>query len=255
MRFSKYHGCGNDYIYMDGIHQDVPLDPAWIQKISDRHKGIGSDGLIVVLNSDVADFEMRIFNADGSEGMMCGNGLRCFARFCRDQKLTDKDELVIATKAGLRSVRRLADDLYICNMGKPVIEKRYTLDIDGVSYPMVQVSMGNPHAVTVVEDLALDVDAIGEKLSALSGYPGGINVEFVKRINENEVAARVFERGSRETMACGTGACAIAAALFTDWTQEKTVHLKGGDLKISKAGEELLMKGEAVFVYDGEITG
>ena len=254
LKFTKMHGIGNDYIYMDGISQQVPTDPKWIEKISDRHFGIGSDGLIIILPSTVADFKMRIFNADGSEAKMCGNGIRCFAKFCVDHHLTNKKVLKIETLSGIREVTLIDSDEASCAMGVPVIGQKLTVHVDEQAYRCYEVSMGNPHAVLYVDDLDLDVDYLGEQISK-QVRDDGVNVEFVQILSPDHIAIRVFERGSRETLACGTGACAAFAkshqlGLVKD---QVTVTLPGGDLQINFNNAEVIMQGPATTVYDGLI--
>ena len=240
LHFTKMEGLGNDYIYVDGINQDVCMDKEFIKKISDRHFGIGSDGMIVILPSDKYDFKMRMFNLDGSEGKMCGNGIRCFAKFIYDHKLSDKHVLEIETKAGLRIVELLFDgDKCIgakVDMGKPIltcsdIPCNYnqetmidqTIVIDDYKYNLTSISMGNPHTVTFVDDLeTLDLKKIGPKFEFHEMFPEGVNTEFVEVINDHYIKMRVWERGSGETMACGTGACAaMYASYLNNYTKIK----------------------------------
>lgn len=273
LHFTKMEGLGNDYIYIDGINQKVPMDKEFIMKISDRHYGIGSDGMIVILPSEKYDFKMRMFNLDGSEAMMCGNGIRCFAKFIYDHKLSDKHVLKIETKSGLRIVELLFDgDKCIggkVNMGKPILtckeipcvyNKETMIDeevvIDGVSYRLTTISMGNPHTVIFVDDLdSLDLKTIGPKFEHHELFPESVNTEFVKIISDDYVKMRVWERGSGETMACGTGACAVmyASYLNNHTTTKVTVELLGGCLEIEYVDETIMMSGPATNVFEGTI--
>lgn len=273
LHFTKMEGLGNDYIYIDGINQKVPMDKEFITKISDRHFGIGSDGMIVILPSEKYDFKMRMFNLDGSEAMMCGNGIRCFAKFIYDHKLSDKHVLEIETKSGLRIVELLFDgDKCIggkVNMGKPILtckeipctyNKETMIDqeveIDGVFYRLTTISMGNPHTVIFVDDLdSLDLKTIGPKFEYHELFPESVNTEFVKVIRNDYVKMRVWERGSGETMACGTGACAVMyASYLNNHTIDKvTVELLGGCLEIEYVDETIMMSGPATNVFEGTI--
>lgn len=273
LHFTKMEGLGNDYIYIDGINQKVPMDKEFIRKISDRHFGIGSDGMIVILPSEKYDFKMRMFNLDGSEAMMCGNGIRCFAKFIYDHKLSDKHVLEIETKSGLRIVELLFDgDKCIggkVNMGKPILtckeipctyNKETMIDeeveIDGVFYRLTTISMGNPHTVIFVDDLdSLDLKTIGPKFEYHELFPESVNTEFVKVIKDDYVKMRVWERGSGETMACGTGACAVMyASYLNNHTIDKvTVELLGGCLEIEYVDETIMMSGPATNVFEGTI--
>lgn len=273
LHFTKMEGLGNDYIYVDGINQDVCMDKEFIRKISDRHFGIGSDGMIVILPSDKYDFKMRMFNLDGSEGKMCGNGIRCFAKFVYDHQLSDKHVLEIETKAGLRVVELLFEDNQCVgakvNMGKPILtckeipcnfDKETMINekvmIDNCEYKLTTISMGNPHTVTFVDDLDnLDLKEIGPKFEKNPLFPESVNTEFVKVINDHYVKMRVWERGSGETMACGTGACAVMyASYLNNYTNAKvTVELLGGCLEIEYVNGVIMMSGPAVNVFEGTI--
>lgn len=262
MKFTKMEGIGNDYIYVDGISQEVSLDPAYITRLSDRHFGIGSDGMIVILPSDCADFKMRIFNADGSEAKMCGNGIRCFAKFCYDHHLTDKQEILVETLSGIKSVRLLTENEHVTGarvqMGAASLMddgQDHVVAIHQQCYRYRLLSMGNPHAVVFVDDLSLNVNQLGDIISRDTQVDGGVNVEFVQVINRHEIKVRVYERGSQETMACGTGACAsVAECCLKQLTDcEVTVHLLGGDLNILYRPEEIIMEGPARTVFEGEV--
>ena len=276
MKFTKMHGCGNDYVYINCFDSEVRDAAAFSIKVSDRHKGIGSDGLILIGESQVADFKMTMYNADGSEGSMCGNGIRCVGKYVYEKGLTDKSHLLIETKSGIKTL-----DLHVLEgvveyvtvgMGQAtfesvkvpvltekdkVIEEPVTLL--GKEYKMTCLSVGNPHAVLWVDEVkGMDIDRIGSILQENPMFPEGINVEFIHVIDRKTIDMRVLERGSGETMACGTGACAsvvagIVCGLLDD---EVTVHLLGGDLTIGyrKEDQSILMTGPATLVYEGEIS-
>lgn len=275
MKFTKMHGCGNDYIYVNCMEKMID-DPEKVAiKVSDRHFGIGSDGLILICPSDVADFRMAMYNADGSEGMMCGNGVRCIAKYVYDYGLTDKDKISIETKSGIKYLDLTIEQgkvvLVKVNMGAPILEPQkipvllgekdcidQTVTVDGADYQITCVSMGNPHAVTFVEDTAtFPMEKIGPEFEHHKIFPDRVNTEFVQVLNRKEVNMRVWERGSGETLACGTGACATAVAcVLNDRTDhEITVHLLGGDLFLNYDEENntVWMTGPAAVVCDGEI--
>lgn len=273
LHFTKMEGIGNDYIYFDGISQEIPMDKEFITKISDRHFGIGSDGMIVVLPSDKYDFKMRMFNRDGSEAMMCGNGIRCFAKFIYDHQLSNKHVLNIETKAGLRVVELLFDGKECIgakvDMGKPIINCKdipctypkeqminEPVEIGNHEYHLTSVSMGNPHTVTFVDDLdSLDLNKIGPEFEHHQLFPESVNTEFVKVVNDKYVKMRVWERGSGETMACGTGACAVMYACYLNkhTCKKVTVELLGGCLEIEYNGDTIIMSGPATNVFTGTI--
>ena len=273
LEFTKMEGIGNDYIYMDGINQDVPLDAAFITKISDRHFGIGSDGLIVILKSNQYDFRMRMFNNDGSEAMMCGNGIRCFDKFCYDHHLTEKTTLNIETKSGLRVVELLLEGNEVIgakvDMQEPILttkdipvlfEKEKMINelvnIDGTDYHLTAISMGNPHVITYVSSVDdLPLDQIGPIFEHHSMFPESVNTEFVKVINDHHLKMRVWERGSGETQACGTGACAVMMASYLNGLcgSKATVELLGGNLEIEYKDNHIFMTGPATTVFEGKI--
>lgn len=276
MKFTKMHGCGNDYVYVNCLKERVDNPSEVAKLVSDRHFGIGSDGLILIKSSDVADFEMDMYNADGSQGAMCGNGIRCVAKYVYDYGLTDKTSISVNTKSGIKYLELTIEDgkaaLIRVNMGAPILEaaqvpvisdNEQVIDepilVDGKEYHMTCVSMGNPHAVVYMDDVEqLNIEEIGPKFEKHQRFPDRVNTEFVKVLDKNTVQMRVWERGSGETLACGTGACAVAAATIlnklTDGDQV-TVHLLGGTLQITWDREENLiyMTGPATTVYDGEI--
>ena len=254
MFFVKMHGLGNDYVYVDCFQQQVNDPQALSVRVSDRHTGIGSDGLVLILPSDIADFRMRIFNADGSEAQMCGNASRCIGKFVYEHGLTRKTDITLETLCGIKQLHLLVDNgkvnLVQVNMGKAVVRGKQHMF--GRDY--IFVDMGNPHAVCFVDDLTdIDVHAEGSRME--HAIEGGVNVEFVQVINAKELRMLVWERGSGETMACGTGACASAVAAFAEQLTENdvTVHLRGGDLRIEINAEgKVLMTGGATEVFSGE---
>lgn len=276
MKFTKMQGLGNDYVYVNCFRENVQ-NPSEVAKfVSDRHFGIGSDGLIMICPSKVADFEMQMYNADGSRGEMCGNGIRCVAKYVYDYGLTDKTSISVETLGGIKYLDLTVEDgkvkLVKVDMGSPRLRPEEIpiiadgdmvlnepLEVDGITYHMTGVSMGNPHTVIYVDDVdGLDLEKIGPKFENHERFPKRINTEFVRVIDRKTVQMRVWERGSGETLACGTGACAVAVASilngFTD--EEVTVKLVGGDLHIKWDREEnkVYMTGPATVVFDGEIA-
>jgi diaminopimelate epimerase len=275
MRFTKMHGAGNDYVYVDCFRQAMPHDPAGLSRaISDRHCGVGSDGLILIGPSDKADARMRMFNADGSEAEMCGNGIRCVAKFLYDHGLVRKPALAVETGRGVLTldleiqggcVRQVRVD-----MGEPILEAaripttlpgnppvEVPLALSDTTLPVTCVSMGNPHCITFVDALtdAL-VLGIGPRIERHPAFPRRTNAEFVRVNNPEDVTVRVWERGSGETLACGTGACAVAVAgVLTGRTQRRIVaHLPGGDLRLhwSETDNHVYMTGPAIEVFSGD---
>lgn len=278
LKFTKMHGIGNDYIYINDMTEHVEDPSALAIKLSDRHFSVGGDGVILICSSDVADAKMRMFNADGSEGMMCGNGVRCVGKYVYDNLLTDKsrDTITIETLSGIKTLKITAvngkAELLEVDMGKaelkaekiPVIFEgcdtviAQPLVVDGKEHIVTCVSMGNPHCVTFVDDVdSLDLEKIGPNFENHSAFPQRINTEFVKVIDSNTLQMRVWERGSGETWACGTGACATVVAAVENGYCKKgddvTVHLRGGDLIINYTDERVLMTGPATKVFDGTI--
>jgi diaminopimelate epimerase len=285
MRFAKMHGIGNDYVYVNGFEQTVsdPVDVA--KKVSDRHFGIGSDGLILILPSDKADVRMRMFNADGSESEMCGNGIRCVAKYAFDHKITQSNPMTVETGAG---VLRLSLDVekdkvqsVTVDMGEPILEldkipvkqgaagrnalfKKVrehvyglAMEIDGKVVEATFVSMGNPHATIYVDDVAeIDLEEWGPRLENYAAFPKRINVHFVQVLGDDEVVMRTWERGSGITLACGTGACAVAVSgVLTGKTERRLLaHLPGGDLLLEWIEDDnhVYMTGGATEVFTGE---
>lgn len=276
MKFTKMHGIGNDYVYVNCFEESVK-NPAEVSKfVSDRHFGIGSDGLILISPSAIADFRMNIYNADSSQAEMCGNGIRCVAKYVYDYGLTDKTEISVETLAGIKYLRLQVENGKVAsvevNMGAPILEPKeipvaveespvvnVPVEVKGKIYHMTCVSMGNPHAIIFMNNVKdLDIAAIGPYFENHTVFPKRTNTEFVEVLDRNTVNMRVWERGSDETLACGTGACATTVAcILNDKTEnEVTVHLLGGDLKIrwDREANQVYMTGPATVVFDGEIT-
>lgn len=276
MKFTKMHGIGNDYVYVNCFEESVK-NPEEVSKfVSDRHFGIGSDGLILISPSATADFRMNIYNADGSQAEMCGNGIRCVAKYVYDYGLTDKTEISVETLAGIKYLRLQVENGKVAsvevNMGAPILEPKeipvaveespvvnVPVEVKGKIYHMTCVSMGNPHAIIFMNNVKdLDIEAIGPYFENHTVFPKRTNTEFVEVLDRNTVNMRVWERGSDETLACGTGACAttVACILNNKTENEVTVHLLGGDLKIrwDREANQVYMTGPATVVFDGEIT-
>jgi len=275
MKFTKMHGLGNDYIYVNTMSENIDNPSALSKDISRYHFGIGSDGLILIGDSDTADFSMRIFNSDGSEAEMCGNGVRCVGKYVYDKKLTDKTTVTVSTKAGIKTLKLNVENGVctgaVVNMGKPELKGLKiptTLDLDKVvsynlkteigDFKITAVSMGNPHCVIFVDDVSFkEFEKTGAFLERHPLFPKYTNVEFVKVIDRKNLQMRVWERGAAETLACGTGACAtlVAAVLNGKADREATVKLRGGDLKIAWADDDsdVFMSGPATTVFEGEI--
>lgn len=275
MHFTKMHGIGNDYVYVNCLSTQIEHPDKVAQFVSDRHFGIGSDGLILIKPSDRADFYMEMYNSDGSEGKMCGNGIRCVAKYVYDYGLTDKTTITIDTLAGIKTLELTVQDTKVSlvrvNMGKPELRPdKIPADfagdtcIDqpicagGKEYRVTCVSMGNPHAVVYMDDVEhLDIEKLGPVFEHHEKFPDRVNTEFVKVIDRRTLQMRVWERGAGETFACGTGACAVAAASALNGYSEDevTVKLLGGDLKIQWDREEdtIYMTGPATTVFEGDI--
>jgi diaminopimelate epimerase len=275
MRFTKMQGAGNDYVYVNGFEESIPVDLEDVaRQISDRRFGVGGDGLILILPSEKADARMRMFNADGSESGMCGNGIRCVAKYVYDHGLAKKEKLTIETGAGVLSLDlELKNGLVesVCvDMGEPILEPsripttlsdqpvvNFPLTIDGHRLFVTCVSMGNPHCVIFVPEATDElVLKVGPKIEHDSRFPQRTNVEFVEVLSSHEVNQRTWERGSGETWACGTGASAVCVAgVLTGQTQRTILnHLRGGDLKLSwdESSNHVLMTGPAVEVFHGD---
>jgi len=261
MRFTKMQGLGNDYVYLDCTKTTPPDLPDLAVRISDRHFGVGSDGLICVCPSETADFRMRMFNADGSEGEMCGNGIRCVGKFVYDKGLTRKTTLFIETLAGIKTLNLKVEGGQVSqvtvDMGTPIPESPRTLNIQGSDYLIYPVSMGNPHAVIFRNGVKeLNLSDIGPHFEHHPSFPNRTNTEFVELLGPDHLFMRVWERGSGETLACGTGACAtaVAANLAGKAGREVTVTLLGGDLHIrwDETDGHVYMTGPAVTVFEGD---
>ena len=260
MHFTKMHGLGNDYLYVYGA---VPSNVAALsQNLSDRHFGAGSDGMIYISPSRVADFRMRIFNADGSEAKMCGNGIRCVGKYVYDKGYTDKTHLTVETLSGIRTLDMLVRAGKVqratVDMGKAVVEQDRTLLVGGTAVTGTPVSVGNPHFVLFVDDMEqAAVEALGPRIEKHEAFPEGVNVEFVRVTGKNQLWMRVWERGSGITMACGTGACASAAAAVWNGLcapdEPISVVLDGGMLSITVAQDGTVkMTGPAETIYEGD---
>lgn len=269
LKFVKMHGLGNDFILIDSLIQKIPPMSPFCKKYSDRRRGIGFDQALVLSPSDRADFRMEIYNADGSRVEMCGNGIRCLARYIWDRGLSNKDTLTIETLAGLIRPERDGDMVRV-DMGEPILDgpsipvniegeiRNHPVTIDDRFFYITCVSMGNPHAVIFLDNIdVFPVARYGPLLEHHALFPKRANVEFVRIINTGEIAIRVWERGAGETLACGTGACASAVASnLNGYTGRKvSVHLPGGDLLINWSEEDnhVYMTGPAVEVYEGKI--
>lgn len=279
LKFTKMHGAGNDYIYVNCFEETVENPEELSIRLSDRHFGIGADGLILIMPSKVADFRMRMFNNDGSEGIMCGNGTRCIGKYVYDYHLTDKKEVTLETLGGIRTIKLFTDDndkvtSATVDMGKAILKSsdipvksnldtfiNQPVDVNGTTYNMTCVSMGNPHAVIFMpKDTIdnLDLEKIGTYFENHEIFPNRVNTEFVEILDNHTLKMRVWERGSGETLACGTGTCAtvVASVLngYCNYDEEILVHLRGGDLKITyKKDGSVYMTGNAIKVFDGEI--
>ena len=275
MEFTKMQGCGNDYVYVNGFENKIDNPNKLSEIVSDRHFGIGSDGLIVINPSEKADFKMSMYNADGSEGKMCGNGIRCVAKYVYDNKMTDKTTITVETLSGIKTlelnVKNDKVETVKVNMGTPILlpkdvpvvsNKDKVVDepivIDDKEYRITCVSMGNPHAITFIENTDdLKIETIGPKFENNPIFPDRVNTEFIQVLDRNTVKMRVWERGSGETFACGTGACAtVVACVLNGLTDDKvTVKLLGGDLFIEYNREEntVYMTGPAKVSFTGKI--
>lgn len=261
MRFTKMQGAGNDYVYLDCTQYVPPELPALAKAIADRHFGVGSDGLICICSSEKADFRMRMFNADGSEGEMCGNGIRCVGKFVYDKGLTDKTELDIETLAGIKHLALGVADGVVesvtVDMGIPQLGDARTVTYQGQEYHGLPISMGNPHFAILVSGVKeFNLPALAPLSIPNPPFPEGVNVEIVEVLASDRILVRVWERGSGETLACGTGACAalVASVLAGKTEREATIHLLGGDLSIrwDEASGHVFMTGPAVTVFEGE---
>lgn len=274
MKFTKMQGCGNDYVYVNCFQEKIE-DPAGLaRRVSDRHFGIGSDGLILICPSQVADVQMVMFNADGSQSQMCGNGVRCVGKYAYDYGIVSKEVITVETLAGIKTLQLHVEQGKVTqvtvDMGAPIVKPSlvpvkaegdavidYPLSIAGTEYNITCVSMGNPHAITFVEDTkTIAIEEIGPMFERHPMFPERVNTEFIQILNDKEINMRVWERGSGETFACGTGACAsVYACILNHYIKEEAmVHLLGGDLfvRYDRESGHIFMTGPAVTVFDGE---
>ena len=275
IKFTKMHGLGNDYVYIDAINQKIENESSLAKFVSNRHFGIGSDGLILICKSEVADFKMRMFNSDGSEAEMCGNGIRCVGKFVYDKGLTNKTTVKIETLAGIKTLilntKNEKVETARVDMGEPILEaekipvitteepvKNLELEAENQKFKFTCVSMGNPHAITIVENTKeFDVEKYGKVLEIDKAFPKKANIEFAQIVDRQNINMRVWERGAGETLACGTGACATAVACNLNGLTDRKVNIEllGGTLKIewNEKDNHVYMTGPAVTVFDGEL--
>jgi len=274
IKFTKMHGAGNDYIYVNTLEYPINHPEKFAIKWSAPHTGIGSDGLVLIGKSPIADFSMRIFNADGSEAMMCGNASRCIGKYLYDNKLTDKTDITLDTLSGIKYLKLIISDGKVSkvsvNMGSPKLEevmidgkpenmisKEFT--VNNQTYKATAISMGNPHLVIYIDDIEkIDLPTVGPILENHPLFPGRINVEFAQKLENNKVRMRVWERGSGITMACGTGACAtaVAGSIIGETGRDVEIIMDGGSLNIKwdEQTDNVFMTGEAVTVFEGELA-
>ena len=275
IKFTKMHGLGNDYVYIDAINQKIENESSLAKFVSNRHFGIGSDGLILICKSEIADFKMRMFNSDGSEAEMCGNGIRCVGKFVYDKGLTNKTTVKIETLAGIKTLILNTKDGKVetarVDMGEPILEaekipvistekpvKNLELEAENKKFKFTCVSMGNPHAITIVENTKeFDVEKYGKVLEIDKAFPKKANIEFAQIIDRQNINMRVWERGAGETLVCGTGACATAVACNLNGLTDRKVNIEllGGTLNIewNETDNHVYMTGPAVTVFDGEL--
>jgi diaminopimelate epimerase len=275
MRFTKMHGAGNDYIYVNAMQEQIENPSALAVRLSDRHFGIGSDGLVLIMASECADFRMRMFNSDGSESEMCGNASRCIGKYVFDKGLTKKTSVTLETKAGIKVLDLIVQEGLVTSvrvdMGEPILEPNlipmsvsgdYAINVPafagGKEYELSGVSMGNPHAVVFIDGIdALNLPAIGPEFEHHELFPKKTNTEFVEVMSPEHVRMRVWERGAGETLACGTGACAVlvAGVLSKRMHRKATIDLLGGTLLVEWNAENnhVYMTGQAVTVFEGEV--
>ena len=278
IKFTKMHGLGNDYVYIDCTKNGEPKDISSLaQFVSNRHFGVGSDGLILILKSDICDFKMRMFNSDGTEAQMCGNGIRCVGKYVFDKGLTEKKDITVETLAGIKNLKLNVVNGKVetvnVDMGEPILKsskipvklnkevdivKDLKINVLDKEFNFTCVSMGNPHAITVVKNLSdFQVEKYGKQLEVDNHFPERANIEFIEILDKTHIKMRVWERGSGETFACGTGACAtLVACVLNDYTEEEAiVELLGGNLKIKwdKKTNHVFMTGPATTVFEGEL--
>lgn len=274
MKFTKMHGLGNDYIYIDCFKEKIEKPSKLAKEMSDRHFGVGSDGIVLIMPSQIADFKMRIFNSDGSEAEMCGNGIRCFGKYVFDNKMTDKSVVSVETLGGIKILHMITEEgkvtLVKVDMGEPILEPSRIpaisnkdkfiseeIEINDKKYKVSCVSMGNPHAIVYLDDIdKLEIEKIGPKFEHNKLFPNRINTEFVKVIDRRSLQMRVWERGSGETLACGTGACAVlVSSVLNNYSDRKAmIKLLGGNLTVEwdEKDNHVYMTGPAVEVFEGE---
>lgn len=274
MKFTKMQGCGNDYVYINGFTEKIGDKPAFVRAVSDRHYGVGGDGAIFINPSEEADFEMEMYNADGTRAEMCGNGIRCVAKYVYDKELTDKKQISIVSFGNVKFVELYVEDGLVrsvkVNMGAPELEAKKVpvksamersvdepITVNGKEYRMTCVSMGNPHAVVFMENIAkLDIASIGPLFENHEVFPNRTNTEFVEVVDRTHVNMRVWERGTGETLACGTGCCAtVAACVLNGLTEDEvTVRVLGGEIDIrwDRNKNLIYMTGPAETVFEGE---
>ncbi len=274
-KFTKMHGLGNDYVYIDATNKEIENEQKVAKFISDRHFGIGSDGLILICKSKIADFKMKMFNSDGSQAEMCGNGIRCVGKFVYDKGLTNKTTIKIETLAGIKILKLNIKDGKVktvkVDMGEPILEpekipvisnerivKNLNLKVDEKEFKFTCISMGNPHAITIIDNTdKFNVEKYGKQIEIDKAFPKKTNVEFIEIVDKQNIKMRVWERGTGETLACGTGACAtVVATVINELTERKVnVELLGGKLEIewNKKDNHVYMTGPAVTVFEGTI--
>ncbi len=273
--FTKMHGCGNDYIYFDCMKEELPNPESASITLSDRHFGIGGDGIVMICSSDVADAKMRMFNADGSEGKMCGNAIRCVGKYLYEHNIAKKDSITVETLSGIKTLQLTVENgvvtLVKVNMGKAILTAKeipvicdtpqminQPLVVDGNEYRVTCVSMGNPHCVLFGEDpYNIPLEQVGPKFENHVNFPERINTEFIQVLGKNRLKMRVWERGSGETWACGTGACAAVVAAvengYCDKGSDVTVELRGGELTINYTDDSVMMTGSATVAFTGTV--
>lgn len=277
LKFTKMHGTGNDYVYVNGFEYQLENPSEIAISVSRRHFSVGSDGLIIVAPSEVADVRMIMYNSDGSEGKMCGNGIRCVAKYAYDHKLTDKKNMTIETASGIKTIQVTVDEndkveYAFVNMGKAILKPsdipmtvsgesfiNQELTVNGKTYKATAVSMGNPHMVIFTEGIDdLNLDEIGPYFENQEYFPERVNTEFVEVMDDHNFKMRVYERGTGETMSCGTGTCAVAVAAvlngYAKYGEELTIHIRGGELKDTYYEDgTVMMKGLATYAFEGEV--
>lgn len=275
LKFYKMQGIGNDYVYINCFEKDIENPSDLSKKVSDRHFGIGSDGLILLRPSNIADLKMSMFNADGSEGKMCGNGIRCVGKLSHILGITHSENITVETLSGTKQLKLNVVDGSVesvrVNMGAPLLEREkipviYSeprmvnapITVGGISYNITCVSMGNPHAIIFTKEIdKIDIEKVGPLFEKNDIFPESVNTEFVEVLGKNDLKMRVWERGSGETLACGTGACAVAVAAgingISPRGEDINVHLRGGTLKINWGNDSVWMTGPAELVYTGKI--